>query len=104
MDPITQPSIKATLESLVGAIKNSLTQPVCFQVSKGAHGNLTIKQVCFLSVDELADLARVERRTVYAWVERADENGLKFYRPPGSRGILFELSETLDWLKGGVRE
>lgn len=103
MGALTQSSVNSSLECLIGAIKDSFTRPIYLQVSKNARGDLAIRQVCFLSVDELAELAHVERRTVYAWVERTSENGLKFYKPPGSRGILFDLNETLDWLKGNGR-
>ena len=97
-------SIQATFESLTSAVRDSLTRPVYLRLAKGPRGDLHIQQVAFLTVDQLAELAHVERRTVYSWVERAQTIGLKFYRPPGSRGILFELNEILDWLRGQGRE
>ncbi|HWO01729.1 MAG TPA: helix-turn-helix domain-containing protein [Blastocatellia bacterium] len=104
MDATIQSSINSTVQTLVDAIQSSLSRPIYLQFSKSTRGDFVIKQVCFLSVDELAELAHVERRTVYAWVERGAEIGLKFYKPPGSRGILFELNETLDWIKGNGGE
>jgi excisionase family DNA binding protein len=95
----TDASIHTAVESLTFAVADSMTRPVYFRISKGPRGELAVQQVVFLTADQLADLAHVERRTVYSWVERAEKIGLKFYRPPGSRGILFELNEVLDWLK-----
>jgi excisionase family DNA binding protein len=55
----------------------------------------------FLTPAQLAELAHVTPRTVYAWIERAKENGLKYYKPPGSSGILFALDEVLEWIRRG---
>jgi excisionase family DNA binding protein len=46
----------------------------------------------FLTVEEVAELLRVEKRTVYEWVSR----GLIPYRKAGNRTI-FLLDEILDW-------
>jgi excisionase family DNA binding protein len=100
----TDASIRTAVESLTFAVADSMTRPVYFCISKGPRGELAVQQVVFLTADQLADLAHVERRTVYSWVERAEKIGLKFYRPPGSRGILFELNEVLDWLKTDRRD
>jgi excisionase family DNA binding protein len=81
-----------------------MTRPVYFRISKGSRGEFAVEQIVFLTPQQLAELAHVERRTVYSWVERAEKIGLKFYRPPGSRGILFELNEVLDWLKNDHRD
>ena len=63
---------------------------------------ISVKQVEFLTPEQLAELAHVETRTVYSWVEKAQENGLKFYRAPGTRGVLFELNEVLEWIRNTV--
>jgi excisionase family DNA binding protein len=100
----TDVSIQTSVELLTSAVADSMTLPVYFRIAKGARGELAIEQVVFLTPEQLAELAHVERRTVYSWVERAEKIGLKFYRPPGSRGILFELNEVLDWLKTDHRD
>jgi len=100
----TDVSFQTALESLTSAVAYSMTRPVYFRIAKSARGELAIEQVVFLTAEQLAELAHVERRTVYSWVERAEKIGLKFYRPPGSRGILFELNEVLDWLKTDRRD
>ena len=92
------------IESITSAVADSMTRPAYFRVAKGARGELAIEQVVFLTPEQLAELAHVERRTVYSWVDRAEKTGLRFYRPPGSRGILFDLNEVLDWLKTGHRD
>jgi hypothetical protein len=50
----------------------------------------------------MAELAHVETRMVYGWIEKAQENGLKFYRAPGTRGVLFEINEALEWVRNTV--
>ena len=97
-------SIQTAVESLTLAVADSMTRPVYLRIAKGPRGELAVQQIVFLTADQLAELAHVERRTVYSWVERAQKIGLKFYRPPGSRGILFELHEVLDWLKTDRRD
>jgi|SRR5215510_5654514 len=100
----TDLSLQTAVESLTSAVADSMTRPIYFRIAKGARGELAIEQVVFLTAEQLAELAHVERRTVYSWVERADKIGLKFYRPPGSQGILFELNEVLAWLKTDHRD
>jgi excisionase family DNA binding protein len=100
----TDVSIQTAVESLTSAVTNSITRPLYFRIATDARGKLAVEQVVFLTPEQLAELAHVERRTVYSWVERAEKIGLKFYRPPGARGILFELNEVLDWLKTDRRD
>ena len=100
----TDLSFQTAVESLTSAVADSITRPVYFRIARTPQGKLAIEQVVFLTPEQLADLAHVERRTVYSWVERAEKIGLKFYRPPGSRVILFELNEVLDWLKTDSRD
>jgi excisionase family DNA binding protein len=98
---IKQENIQSTVESLAAAFGDRLSRPVYLRIAKAAGGELIIEHVSFVTPEQLAELAHVERRTVYSWIERAERIGLKYYRPPGSRGILFELNELLDWLKAG---
>lgn len=100
----TDASIHTAVESLTFAVADSMRRPVYFRIAKDSRGELAIEQIVFLTPEQLAELAHVERRTVYSWVERSEKIGLKFYRPPGSRGILFELNEVLDWLKTDRRD
>jgi len=55
-----------------------------------------------LTPEQLAELMHVETRTVYSWIEKAQENGLKFYRAPSTRGVLFEINEVLEWIRNTV--
>jgi excisionase family DNA binding protein len=100
----TDVSIQTAIESLTSAVAHSMTRPLYIRIAKDPRGKLAVEQVVFLTPEQLAELAHVERRTVYSWVQRAEQIGLKFYRPPGSRGILFELSEVLDWLRSDHRD
>ncbi|HET9529547.1 MAG TPA: helix-turn-helix domain-containing protein [Blastocatellia bacterium] len=89
------------IDALAGKIKSGLARPIYLQVIKGPKSEVTIKQVEFLTPAQLAELAHVSPRTVYSWIERASENGLKYYKPPGSSGILFALDEVLEWIRAG---
>jgi excisionase family DNA binding protein len=88
-------------EALARGIKDGLSRPIYLRVNKEHGGEVSIKQVEFLTPAQLAELAHVTPRTVYAWIERAKENGLKYYKPPGSSGILFALDEVLEWIRRG---
>lgn len=97
----TDKNIGALIERLSGEIKRNLTRPVYLQIAQES-GDVSIKQIEFLTPEQLAELAHVETRTVYSWVEKANDNGLKFYRAPGTRGVLFEINEVLEWIKNTV--
>lgn len=75
-------------------------KPFYLQVTPKADGSCEFRQIEFLSVKEAAELAHVNERTVYGWIADAANNGLKFYRAPGARNVLFDLGEYLDWIKG----
>jgi hypothetical protein len=93
-----QRQIQRPLQDLVEGIQRTLQKPVYLQVTSDKSGALSIKQIEFLTVDEFAALCKVEKRTVYGWIEDARRTGLKCYRPPGSRGILFEMNEAVEWI------
>jgi hypothetical protein len=101
MGTATDESIGALIKSLSGEIKRTLQRPIYIQIAQES-GNLRIKQVEFLTPEQLTKLAHVETRTVYSWIEKAPGNGLKFYRAPGTRGVLFEINETLEWIRNTV--
>jgi|SRR5215216_1850464 len=94
-------TIGALIKSLSSEIKRTLKRPIYIQIAQES-GDVSIKQIEFLTPEQLADLAHVETRTVYSWIEKAQENGLKFYRAPGTRGVLFEINEALEWIRNTV--
>ena len=98
MSATTEENISALVKSLSGEIKRTLKRPIYIQIAQ-EQGEISIKQVEFLTTEQLAELMHVETRTVYSWIEKAQENGLKFYRAPNTRGVLFEMSEVLEWIR-----
>jgi hypothetical protein len=95
-------TIQRVIESLSEEIKRGISRPVYFQVIQEPGGKISIRHVQFITPEQLAELAHVETRTVYSWVEKARENGLKFYRAPNTRGVLFEINEVLEWIRNAV--
>ena len=93
---------KTSVEQLIDLLTKRRERPVYLQILEGENGKLECRQVEFLTPEQLADLAHVETRTVYSWIEKSQENGLKFYRPPGTRGVLFEINEVLEWIRNAV--
>jgi hypothetical protein len=67
------------------------------RITIGYRDKIEIKQIEFLSVEEFARLAKVEPRTIQSWVQRGIAPTA--YRPPGSRGFLFEMDEAIEWIK-----
>jgi hypothetical protein len=90
--------IQQTIEEVMLELRRKLESPIYLQINTAKNCSLSIKHIQFLTIDEFAALCRVEERTVYGWIERAQKTGLKCYRPPGSRGILFEMSEAVEWI------
>ena len=101
MGAATDENIGALIKSLSGEINRTLTRPLYIQIAQES-GEVRIKQVEFLTPEQLAELMHVETRTVYSWIEKAQENGLKFYRAPNTRGVLFEINEVLEWIRNAV--
>jgi hypothetical protein len=101
MSTATDESLGALIKSLSGEIKRTLQRPIYIQVAQES-GNLSIKQIEFLTPEQLAELAHVETRTVYSWIEKAPGNGLKFYRAPSTRGVLFEINEVMEWIRNTI--
>lgn len=102
MNTSNQESIQSTIQALTAGIKRNLVRPIYLEVNRGRSGEVQIKQIEFLTPEQLAELAHVDKRTVYSWIEKADENGLKFYRAPNTRRVLFEINEVLEWIKNAV--
>jgi hypothetical protein len=90
--------LQRVLEESMREIRRTLQKPVYLQITSEKNGSLAVKHIEFLTIEEFASLCRVEERTVYTWLERAEKTGLKCYRPPGSRGILFEMNEAIEWV------
>ncbi|MFP5260879.1 MAG: hypothetical protein ACLGJB_03105 [Blastocatellia bacterium] len=93
---------KSRVEQLIKLLTQRRERPIYFQIIEGKNGNLECRQVEFLTPEQLADLAHVETRTVYSWVEKSPGNGLKFYRAPNTRGVLFEINEVMEWIRNTV--
>jgi excisionase family DNA binding protein len=101
MGVTTDQNIGTLIKQLSGEITRTLSRPVYLQIAQES-GQVSIKQVEFITVEQLATMMHVETRTVYSWIEKAQENGLKFYRAPNTRGVLFEINEVLEWVKNRV--
>ena len=97
-----EPTIQRVIESLAEEIKQGVSRPVYFQVMQEPGGKVSIRHIQFITPEQLAELCHVETRTVYSWIEKAQENGLKFYRAPSTRGILFEINEVMEWIRNTV--
>lgn len=97
----TDNGLGGLMKTLSSEINRTLKRPIYIQIAQEG-GQVSIKQVEFLTPEQLAELAHVETRTVYSWVEKSPENGLKFYRAPGTRGVLFEINEVLEWIRNAV--
>lgn len=91
-------SISEVISKLTQEIKQGLAHPMYLKVERESTGSVAVKQIQFLTPAQLADLTHVSVRTVYGWIEKSPHNGLKFYRPPGTSGVLFEVGETLQWI------
>jgi hypothetical protein len=100
MNTTPESHFRQIIDELAKMINQGLARPIYIKVIQGPDYQIVIRQVQFITPELFAQLAHVETRTVYAWIERADTNGLKFYRPPGTRGVLFDLCEAIAWLKG----
>ena len=93
---------KSRVEQLIKLLAQRRERPVYLQIIEGQNGKLECRHIEFLTPEQLAELMHVETRTVYSWIEKAQENGLKFYRAPNTRGVLFEINEVLEWIRNTV--
>lgn len=93
----TTPRVTDLLDRLTTAITTAAHRPIYLQIINHQGGKLEVRQIEFLSVEDFAQLARVGPRTVYDWVQRGISPPP--YRPPGSRSILFDLTEAIAWIK-----
>src|ERR1051326_2972483 len=98
MNTGVETNIQTVIKSLADEIKQTFSRPIYFEVMQEPGGKLSVRQIQFITPEQLAELCHVETRTVYSWIEKAQENGLKFYRAPNTRGVLFEINEVLEWI------
>ena len=84
------------VNGLTEAFKSIGERPVYFEITT-TRGRIGVRQVEFLNVEEFAQLAKVEPRTVHSWVQRGVAPPC--YRPPGSRSILFDIAEAVEWIR-----
>jgi hypothetical protein len=102
--------IQATekIDQLLDLLTTKRDRPVYLEIRQRPDGTMDFSQVEFITPEQLAKLAHVETRTIYAWM--AKESGASepggfvppIYRMPGTRKILFDLHESIRWIKGGM--
>jgi len=97
------------IERLIDLLTTKREKPVYLEIKQRQDGTLDFSQVEFITPEQLAELVHVETRTIYAWIAKASsadgerKNSVPpIYRAPGSRGILFDLHESILWIKGGL--
>src|SRR5215217_7541732 len=86
------------LLGLLSLLSQKRTAPLYLQINEREDGTFEFRQVEFLTPAELAQLCKVETRTVYSWL---DKGLITAYTPPGTGGKLFDLTESLAWIKSG---
>jgi hypothetical protein len=66
MSTATQPTIQAVVDNLAKEIKQGLSRPIYFEVSREPGSELMVRQVEFITPERFAQIAHVETRTVYS--------------------------------------
>lgn len=92
---VEQENISQAIKALSDAITGHLTKPIYFRFEM-QDGELVVSQVEYLTPEELAAIAKVDRRTVYGWIERGL---LKFCRPEGTAQNLIPMRAALHWIE-----
>jgi predicted regulator of amino acid metabolism with ACT domain len=99
--------VEPAVEQLIDLLTSRRERPVYFQINEGKSGKLECRQVEFITPEQFAELRKVDRRTVYSWIDKANEVGkdpLEFvppiYSQAHARGIVFDLHEAVLWIKG----
>ena len=103
-EPITteQPAQDRQLLKMKESLQSLLPKPgnkFYLKVTPKPAGRFFFEKIEFLTVNEAAEFVRVDPRTIHLWIANADATGLKFYRAPGGRYILFDVQEFIDWIK-----
>ncbi|MEW6129573.1 MAG: helix-turn-helix domain-containing protein [Acidobacteriota bacterium] len=88
------------VERLLDRVTAKPPKPFYLKVTPQTDGSFTFEQIEFMTVEQAAELAHVNPRTLYLWIDNASVNGLKSYKAPGSRNILFDINEFVNWIKG----
>jgi hypothetical protein len=99
------------VEKLIELLTTRRDKPIYLQISERQDGTLGFKQIEFITPEQLAELTHVETRTVYSWIEKAtsgDESKKNscppIYNAPGTHGKLFDLHESIEWIKDGGKQ
>jgi excisionase family DNA binding protein len=95
-----QSAADIAIKSLGEVIAGKLAKPL-FLCAEMRDGQLEVRQVEFLTVDEFAQMVKVEPRTVYLWMEK---RLIEFYKPRGTAQNLIALSDALAWVEAGKVE
>lgn len=93
-EQVSSQSIEAAIKALGDAVANRLARPIYLRVEM-RDGHLDISQVEYLTPEELAQLAKVNSRTVYGWL---DKGLLRFCKPAGTGQNLIPLRAALHWI------
>lgn len=99
---VEQQSVERAIKALAGAISEHITRPVYLRFEM-RDGQLAVSQVEYLTPEEFAPIARVDRRTVYDWI---DKGLLSFCKPQGTGQNLIPLHKAIQWIDSSetVRE
>ena len=92
--------IETAIKALGDVIRGRMARPLYLRVEM-QDGNLSIEQVEFLTVEELAALVKVEARTVYGWLDRGL---LAFCKPAGTGQNLIPLRAALHWIDSSEKK
>src|ERR1051325_3751701 len=96
----TQPRTEAeiAIAAISDVIRGRMTRPIYLRVSN-AGGKISVEQVEYLTAQEFAQLAKVEPRTVYSWIQ---DGRITYYQPVGMGQKLISLSDALQWIESGA--
>src|SRR5436853_7094482 len=86
------------IRTLSNVIADRMGRPV-FLKAECCDGRRAIRQVEFLTPEELAQLAKVKPRTVYLWIEK---RLFPFSKPMGTGQVLIAFNDALAWIESGV--
>src|SRR5262249_38678848 len=94
------PDIEAAIKALGDVIKGHIARPLYLRVEM-RNGQLNISQVEYLTPEELAQLVKVNARTVYGWLDRGL---LTFCKPQGTGQNLIPLRAALHWIDSSEKK
>jgi excisionase family DNA binding protein len=91
-------NIETAFKALADVIANRMSRPLYLRIEM-QDGQLEISQIEYLTPEELAQLAKVNARTVYGWIERGL---LTFCKPVGTGQNLIPLRAALHWIEASA--